>query len=58
MDWFKRKLFSRKFLLVLGTCAAAAVGIVPVDQCVQVATVWLLAEGAVDTAATLKSKKD
>ena len=58
MSWLKRKLFSRKFLLVLGTCAAAAAGIVPVEQCVQVATVWLVAEGAVDTASVLKSKED
>lgn len=56
MDWIKRKLLSRKFLAVVGVCAAAATGAVPVEQCVQVVTVWLFAEGAVDAASALKKK--
>jgi len=58
MSWLKRKIFSRKFLAVVGVCTAAAVGAVPVEQCVQVVSVWLFAEGAVDAAHAFKSKED
>lgn len=57
MSWIKRKLFSRKFLAVVGVCTAAAFGAVPVEDCVQVIVVWLVAEGAVDAVSANKGDK-
>lgn len=57
MDWIKRKLLSRKFLAVVGVCTAAAFGAVPADQCIQVITVWLAAEGTVDAVSSYRNKE-
>lgn len=54
MDWLKRKFLSRKFLTLLVGVAAGAFGLVPWDQVLNLAMVWIGAEAVVDASHSLK----
>lgn len=52
--WIKEKVVSRKFILTVGAVIAAASGQITWDQAVEIAMVWLGAQGAVDAVKELK----
>ena len=52
--WLKEKIVSRKFILTVGAVIAAASGQITWDQAVEIAMVWLGAQGAVDAVKELK----
>ena len=47
-SWVKEKVVSRKFILTVGAVIGAVAGDITWDQAVEVAMVWLGAQGAVD----------
>lgn len=53
-SWVKKKLVSRKFILTVGAVIGAFAGTISWDEAVQIAMVWLGAQGAVDAAKELK----
>ncbi len=53
-SWVKEKVVSRKFILTVGAVIAAASGQITWDQAVEIAMVWLGAQGAVDAVKELK----
>ena len=52
--WLKEKVVSRKFIITVGAVIAAASGQISWDQAVEIAMVWLGAQGAVDAVKELK----
>jgi len=52
--WLKEKVVSRKFIITVGAIIAAASGQITWDQAVEIAMVWLGAQGAVDAAKEFK----
>jgi len=53
-SWVKEKVVSRKFILTVGAVIAAASGQITWDQAVEIAMVWLGAQGAVDAVKEFK----
>ena len=53
-SWVKKKVMSRKFILTVGAVIAAFSGTISWDQAVEIAMVWLGAQGAVDAVKELK----
>jgi hypothetical protein len=53
-SWVKDKVVSRKFLVTVGAIIGAFAGTISWDEAVQIAMVWLGAQGAVDAAKELK----
>jgi len=53
-SWVKDKVVSRKFLITVGAVIGAFSGTISWDEAVQIAMVWLGAQGAVDAAKELK----
>lgn len=54
MDWVKRKLLSRKFLMAVGAVIAAFGGTISWDQAVAIVMAWIASEGVADAVATWK----
>jgi hypothetical protein len=53
-EFLKDKLLSRKFLTVVVAAAGAAVGLISWSDVVQLASIWLGAQGLVDATSKFK----